>query len=212
MGGTTPKAFLPLRDRPLFLYSFETLVSLPSVTSIVVVVGANQIDATRQLVASRNDWSVDVVAGGAERQDSVAAGLAAVGEGSSFVLVHDAARPFVSAACMMACIDAAALHGAAVVALPANDTLKRVDADQVIRTTLDRSEIWLAQTPQVFRAAWLRQAFEQAVADGVVATDDATLVERCGFPVHVVPGEPTNRKLTTQDDLDWAEWLLSRRD
>lgn len=211
MGGTTPKAFLPLRGKPLFLYAFDTLASLPQVAAITVVVGSDQIDTARRWVGDRTTTPVHVVCGGAERQDSVAAGLATVAADCELVLVHDAARPFASAACLARCIEAAAVHGAAIAALPAHDTLKQVDEQHLIRSTLDRSQIWLAQTPQVFRVDWLREAFARAAAEGIVATDDAALVERCGRPVHVVRGEPVNRKLTTQDDLEWAEWLLGRR-
>jgi len=148
---------------------------------------------------------MEVVQGGAERQDSVAAGLARVDAAADLVIVHDAARPFVSLACLTACVEAAAAGGAAIVAVPAHDTVKRVDASGVIVDTPDRRTIWLAQTPQVFRFALLRRAYEQAQHDGFVGTDDASLVERLGAPVRVVPGEPRNRKITTPDDLLWAE-------
>ena len=129
----------------------------------------------------------------------------------TLLLVHDAARPFVSLECVEACVAAAATHGAAIAAVAAHDTVKLADPDSVIIETLDRRRIWLAQTPQVFRTDLLREAYQRARSDGFVATDDAALVERLGHAVRIVPGESTNRKITTPDDLRWAEWYLQAR-
>jgi 2-C-methyl-D-erythritol 4-phosphate cytidylyltransferase len=137
--------------------------------------------------------------------------LAVLDADAALVLVHDAARPFVSLECIEACVAAAASHGAAIAAVAAHDTVKLADPDSVIIETLDRRRIWLAQTPQVFRTALLREAYQRARSDGFVATDDAALVEHLGHAVRIVPGEPTNRKITTPDDLRWAEWYLQAR-
>lgn len=212
MGGRRPKAFLSLAGKPMFAYSLHTIAGLPSVDSLVLVVPSDWLHETRNLLASepRCRIPVHVTAGGEERQDSVAAGLACVRE-AEFVLVHDAARPFASAALFSACIDGALRSGAAVAALPASDTVKLAAAGGTIQQTLDRSMVWLAQTPQVFGAQLLRRAFELARRDGFRGTDEATLVERLGIDVSLIPGETTNRKLTTPDDLDWAQWYLSRQ-
>lgn len=209
MGGATAKAFLPLAGQPMLLYSLRTLSGVSGLRSMVVVAAPAQVATARQLVADHGPWAVviHVAAGGVERQDSVAAGFAMVDSGVDLVIVHDAARPFVSSACVHACV-AAAASGAAIVALPARDTVKVVDAERKILQTLDRTTLWLAQTPQVFRASWLREAYERARRDGYVGTDDAALVERTGRTVRVVPGEETNRKITTPEDLRWAEWYL----
>ena len=213
MGATTAKAFLNLGGLPMAVHALRTLNRLPSLTSIVLVVGADQETRATEIVQLYGPWrfQVRLARGGAERQDSVAAGLAALDAEAALVLVHDAARPFVSVECIAACIAAGATHGAAITAVAAHDTVKLAGPDSVIIETLDRRRVWLAQTPQVFRADLLREAYQRACSVGVVATDDAALVERLGHAVRIVPGEPTNRKITTPDDLRWAEWYLQRR-
>jgi len=210
MGATTGKAFLDLGGMPVAVHALQTLNRLPSLTSIVLVVSADQEAAASVIIQRYGPWTspVRLARGGAERQDSVAAGLAAVDIDAALVLVHDAARPFVSLGCIETCVATAATYGAAIAAVAAHDTVKLVDPDSVIIETLDRRRIWLAQTPQVFRTTLLREAYERARNDGFVATDDAALVEHLGHAVRIVPGEPTNRKITTPDDLRWAECHL----
>jgi 2-C-methyl-D-erythritol 2,4-cyclodiphosphate synthase/2-C-methyl-D-erythritol 4-phosphate cytidylyltransferase len=150
---------------------------------------------------------IEVVEGGARRQDSVARAFARVGSRADIVVIHDAARPLVSEAVIRRTIDAAAQSGAAIAALQARDTVKRADRSGTIVGTLPRDEIYLAQTPQAFRVAVLRDAL--AIADD--ATDEATLAERAGHPVRVVEGDPRNLKITTPEDLETAERLLAGR-
>jgi 2-C-methyl-D-erythritol 4-phosphate cytidylyltransferase len=206
-----PKTFLSLKGKPLFTYCLHTLARVSGIGRIVVVVAADLTNHAEEILARQAPWPVDlqVVAGGAERQDSVAAGLKEVN--SDLVLVHDAARPFVSAQTVASCLDAAVHTGAAVVAVPARDTVKLTSADGTVAQTLDRHRVWLAQTPQVFQTAVLQRAHAQARRDGFVGTDDAALVERIGVTVWVVPGEPENKKITSPEDLRWAEWVLSER-
>lgn len=210
MGAATAKAFLDLGGAPIAIYSLRTLTRLSDLSSLVLVVGADQEAATADIVQRYGPWPVPVqlAHGGDERQDSVAAGLDLVDASVAVVLIHDAARPFVTLACVQACVDTATVHGAAIAAVAAHDTVKVADADSVITETLDRRRVWLAQTPQVFRATLLREAYHQARRDGYMATDDAALVERLGYAVHLVPGEATNRKITTPEDLRWAEWYV----
>jgi 2-C-methyl-D-erythritol 4-phosphate cytidylyltransferase len=211
MGAALPKAFLPVCGRPIVLYCLDTLTRIANLDSMVVVASEDQLAAAGRILERPGGWPVriEVVSGGAERQDSVAKGLAVTDPRADLVMIHDAARPFVSQQCVEACVSAAAAHGAAIVALPALDTIKLCDAS-VIRETLDRRHLWLAQTPQIFRSDWLRQAYAKARQEGILATDDSALVEHCGHAVHVVPGEASNRKLTTPDDLCWAEWFLQQ--
>ncbi len=210
MGTPTAKALVDLGGAPMVLYSLRTLTGVPEVTSVVLVVSPDQEERATEILHGSAPWLVPVrvAIGGAERQDSVAAGLELVDDATDLVLVHDAARPFVSLACVRACIAAAAADGAAIAAVAPHDTVKLADADAAVLETLDRRRVWLAQTPQVFRTALLRSAYQQARRDGYVATDDATLVERIGHMVRIVCGEPANRKITTPDDLVWAEWHL----
>lgn len=207
MGSTTAKAFLEIAGVPMAIYSLRTLARVPDLTSIILVVAPDQQSRANEMVNRYRPWAIPIhlVSGGAERQDSVAAGLSLVEETVDLVLVHDAARPFVPLSCITACIGAAAADGAAIVAMPARDTVKVVESGRIVRT-LERGAIWLAQTPQGFRTPLLRDAYEQARQAGHTATDDATLVEWFGAPVHVVEGHPVNRKITTPDDLQWAEW------
>jgi 2-C-methyl-D-erythritol 4-phosphate cytidylyltransferase len=150
------------------------------------------------------------VAGGAERQDSVRCGLAALPAEVTHVAVHDAARPLVRARDVSRVVRAARKSGAALLAVPVRDTIKRVGAGWVVRTP-PRAECYAAQTPQVFRIAWLRDALAKADADGVRGTDDSALVERLGVKVEVVEGDPSNLKITSAEDLFLAEaWLRCR--
>ena len=197
----------------MVLYSLRTLVGVSELNAVILVVAREQRRRAAELLEQHGPWPVPVhvVEGGTERQDSVAAGLQHIGANTDLVLIHDAARPFASLACMQSCIAAAATSGAAIVALAARDTVKVVDARRIILQTLDRQTVWLAQTPQVFNAALLRRAHREAQADASVGTDDAALVERLGTPVTVVPGEWSNHKITTPEDLDWAEWYARSR-
>jgi 2-C-methyl-D-erythritol 4-phosphate cytidylyltransferase len=212
MGGILPKAFLPLGRDPLFLHALQTFARLPQTRQLLLVVARDFLDDAHFLVAAgpHPTRNTEIVVGGAERQDSVAAALAHVGD-ADLVAVHDAARPFVRSETIHACAAAAAETGAAIVALPARDTIKIADAAGCIAATPDRRTIWQAQTPQIFRRDLLRQAYARAQADGLLGTDDASLVERLGARVRLVEGDPTNRKLTTPDDMRWAEWWLTAR-
>lgn len=205
-----PKAFVPLAGKPLVAHALSALLAVPAIDEAIVVVPPGmEDDARRALTAGAAlPLEVRVVPGGSERQDSVRQGLEAV-ERAALVAIHDAARPFVSRAVIEATIAAARADGAAIVAVPATDTVKLVDADGRIELTPPRARTWLAQTPQIFRLELIRAAHAQAGNDAS-ATDDAMLVERLGHRVRVVAGEAANRKITTPDDLQWAEWYLQR--
>lgn len=207
MGAATPKAFLSVGGRSLFTYSLQTFAAVPGIDAIVLVVAEEYLDraASEADRYRRPQIRIHLTPGGAERQDSVAAGIAALDDAPEVVLIHDAARPFVRGDTVRRCLDAARTGGAALVAIPARDTVKAV-ADGCVTATLDRATIWLAQTPQAFRGEVLRRALARARSEGHQATDDAALVERLGLPVRIVPGELSNTKVTTPDDLRWAEW------
>lgn len=208
LGAAVPKAFVPLAGEPLVARSLRAMLASPAISRSVVVVPADLVDdATRLLAAARDARPLAVIAGGAERQDSVRNGLDAAGD-ADLVAIHDAARPFVDVATVEATVDAARRHGAAIAAVPATDTIKQVHPDGWIESTPPRTRLWLAQTPQVFRLVLLREAHARAADSG--ATDDALLVEALGTRVHVVRGNAENRKITTPDDLRWAEWWLAQ--
>jgi len=148
---------------------------------------------------------VTVVAGGAERQDSVANGLAAVADDVEIVLIHDGVRPFIRRDVIQRLIETARDKGACVVAMPLKETIKRVDENMCVAETVDRSVLWGAQTPQVFRFDIIREAFEKAMREGFYGTDDTVLVERLGHSVSIVEGDYHNIKITTTEDLVIAE-------
>jgi 2-C-methyl-D-erythritol 4-phosphate cytidylyltransferase len=209
MAGDRPKQFLDLLGKPLLLHTLRAISRAPFLAGIVLVVPEDFLDSTAQLVAGADDvlLPVRVIVGGKERQDSVRNALEALPDASRWVLIHDGARPLVSLELLTATWNAAHHSGAAIAALPATDTVKRV-VDGQVRATLPREEIWLVQTPQVFRVELLRRAYREAHRDHWLATDDAALVERLPSPVTVVAGERSNIKITTPEDLAWAEWFL----
>jgi 2-C-methyl-D-erythritol 4-phosphate cytidylyltransferase len=152
-----------------------------------------------------------VVAGGERRQDSVRHGLAEVGASMDIVLVHDAVRPFVTVQMIQQVIDRAAEYGAAIVAVPMRDTVKRADADGIVHDTLSRENLWLAHTPQAFRRTLFCEAHRRAELDGFHGTDDAQLVERLGHRIETVDSSWENIKITRPEDLAIGEAILAAR-
>ncbi len=218
LGRSEHKAFVTLAGKPLVGYALETLRSCREITGIVLVVALPDVERARvSLIRSGSGSAERVVAGGADRSASVRAGLAELDAACDTVLVHDGARPFLTPELVGRCLSAAAQHAAVIAALPASDTIKEVAPGQehslcpTVAGTLDRSRLWLVQTPQVFRSALLVEAHERALRDGVSATDDASLVERLGHPVHVVMGDPGNIKITSPEDLAKAENIVRNR-
>jgi 2-C-methyl-D-erythritol 4-phosphate cytidylyltransferase len=210
MGAERPKAFLPVGGRPMLLRAALAFDAALAVDAIVAVVPEGEIAEASTMLAEVGKLKC-VVAGGPRRQDSVLEGMKqAPDDFDGIVLVHDAARPFVDPATIDAVAAAAVEQGAALPVLSMVDTVKRVRDGRVIET-LDRSELACAQTPQGFRFALLARAYESAFRDRVALTDEAMAVERLGEPVAAVPGSPHNRKLTTPDDLAWAESILKSR-
>jgi 2-C-methyl-D-erythritol 4-phosphate cytidylyltransferase len=212
--GGVEKAFLPLLGRPMIVYCVEALEASGEVDAICLVLAEASVGRGLALVRDRG-WTkvAAVVAGGAERQDSVRAGLNALPP-CEWVLVHDAARPLLSPDIVRRGLAAARISGAAVAAVPVRDTLKRVRGAPdrpVVAETVQRTALWAAQTPQVFRAALLRRAFA-AAGDSIGAfTDDASLVEAMGHDVHVFEGSGGNLKVTLPEDVAAAEALLRAR-
>lgn len=209
MGGGVPKAFLPLAGVPMLVHSARAFDAATSVSAIAVVVPADRIDEARAMLRGLQK-PVTVVAGGERRQDSVRRGLDAVPEDfDGIVLVHDAARPLVDVALIDLVAAVAGRAGAAIPVLPVADTIKRIE-DGIVRATVDRAALSAAQTPQGFDIALLREAYDMAERDGTALTDEAMALEHIGRPVRAVPGSARNRKITTVDDLAWAEDVLAR--
>ncbi len=212
LGSALPKAFVPVAGAPILVHALRALAACPEIEWLLPVLPASELarfESLRPQLAELRGVLAPV-AGGARRQDSAAAGLAALPEGVDLVAVHDAARPFVSADALARVIGAAARSGAALLALPVRDTLKRARGERALET-VGREGLFAAQTPQVFRLELLREALAKARAEGFRATDDAQLVERLGLPVALVPGDPDNWKITSPEDLARAERLLAPR-
>jgi len=210
-GGALPKQWLTLAGQTLLQRSVSAFDRHGEVDEIVVVLPADALDADAPtpLPPTSTRKAMRYVSGGARRQDSVANGFAAVSAEAEVVLVHDAARPLVSAAVISRTIAAAAASGAAIAAVPVHDTVKQAidrDGHPFIATTLPRETLHLAQTPQGFR----REVLAAAIAHGGAAdvTDEAGWAERAGYPVQLVAGDPDNLKITTERDLARAEALL----
>ncbi len=220
MAGPQPKQFLALNGIPILIHSLRAFASVERVTGIYVAVRKPEIERVEAQIAEYGaayglSDRVHVVEGGDNRQESVLHALAALpAEAEDIVLVHDAVRPLIDAATIDRTIDAVAEHGAAIVGLPAVDTIKQVERTAhgaLITSTIPREFVVLAQTPQGFRYGLLQQAFAEATADGFVGTDEASVVERAGHPVAVVPGSQVNLKITQQGDLELAEFYLRQR-
>ena len=204
LGRRTPKQFLALRGGSILAATVVHFARHPAIGAIVVAAPAahvNRAGLALRRVGRRG--MITVVAGGQTRQESVWLALQAAPDDAELVIVHDAVRPFITRRLIDAVVGMARRSGAAICALPVSETVKRVRGDEV-ETTIDRTGLWAVQTPQVFRAALLREAHEKARRDGVVGTDDAALVERLGHPVKVVRGLEANLKITTAEDLHRA--------
>jgi 2-C-methyl-D-erythritol 4-phosphate cytidylyltransferase len=216
MAGPKPKQFLALDGVPILIHSLRAFAAVSRVTSIVVAVRKPEMERVQAQVNEGGFASrVLVVEGGDNRQESVAHALAAIhADPDDIVLVHDAVRPLIDAATIDRTIDAVAEHGAAIVGLPAVDTIKQVERTAhgaLVVSTIPREFIVQAQTPQGFRFALLQSAFAEATADGFVGTDEASVVERAGHQVAVVPGSQVNLKITQPGDLELAEFYLHHR-
>ena len=215
MGHETPKQFLELDGVPIVILSLRRVASCPLISSIIVATRAEEVvrlDA--QIRAEKFTQPVQVVKGGDSRQGSVAQALKHVAETSELVVIHDAVRPFVTAEQIARVIEEARRCKAAILGIPAMDTVKEVKRASLpedvalITATIPRERIVLAQTPQVFETTLLREAFADAAVDGVNASDEAGLVERLGHAVHVVLGSERNIKITRPADMELARFYL----
>ena len=206
MGGRD-KLLLSLGGKPLLAWCVDALESSDAVGRIVIAVNPEKMYAYERLLSQRGWSKTCLCAGGARRQDSVAAALSFISD-SDIVMVHDGDRPFVTSRMIEEGIAVAAKHGAAVAAIPVTDTIKEAGPDGVVRRTLKRDELRAIQTPQVFRREWLLAAYA-AMHDDV--TDDAALVERLGHPVRLYDGARDNLKVTTPEDLLLARTIVRSR-
>ncbi|NLW44975.1 MAG: 2-C-methyl-D-erythritol 2,4-cyclodiphosphate synthase [Syntrophomonadaceae bacterium] len=212
MGSRVNKVLLGLAGQPVIKYSLDVFEMLPDVEEIIVVAHPLEVSVIEQDIVERFGYRKvrQVVPGGRERQDSVWAGLNAMSDNLNLVAVHDGARPLVSPELAQRVIETARIFGAACPGVPCKDTLKKVGADGRVEATLDRSQLYQIQTPQVFEVSGLKEAYRQAFSRGFLGTDDAVVYEKFCGPVQVVEGDYRNLKITTADDMYMALGILGR--
>lgn len=210
MRSQIPKPFLKLRNKTILEHTIRSFATLDFVTQIIIATSKDREEEVESILGqfSNDVENLLVVGGGKERQNSISNALAAVLDNIKLVAVHDAVRPFISSELIKMCSDSAREYGGAIVAVRAKDTIKKVDGDLVIESTPDRSELWQAQTPQIFQKELLILAYETALKNNFIGTDDASLVERVGGTVKVVEGDRRNLKITYPIDLKVAELIL----
>lgn len=210
MGKQVNKLYLDLNGKPLLYYTLRACLASGCFGQFIIVVSPGEEELFRReiLLPGFTGFDPVIAAGGSERQDSVFNGLQAVDPLCRIVCVHDGARPLARPPLFDRVLQEAARKGAALAAVPVKDTVKRVNEDGVVVETPSRNSLWLAQTPQAFRRDWLLDAYRRAAAENFCATDDAALLERYGYAVHVVEGDYSNLKITTPEDLIIAGSLL----
>lgn len=206
MGTSESKQYLLLQGKPIVIHTLEVFQKHELISEIVLVIGEEDMERCYQWIDTyKLDKVKAVVPGGAERQHSVYQGLLKLE--TTWVMVHDGVRPFVRPEELEACYQRARQVGASVLAVPVKDTIKQVDVAGTVLSTPDRRSLWAIQTPQTFRLSELKGAYELAKQDAYVGTDDSSLAERAGIPVSVVEGSYSNIKITTPEDLDFAEFI-----
>lgn len=208
-GGPLSKIYLPIADKPVFLWTFDRFRAFPQITQLLFVVAAADMPMVRKkwgrhLLAQ----GVQLVAGGPRRCDSVRSALELVDPKVDLIAVHDAARPAVTAPVISAAFSQAASTGAAIVARQISETLKKADSANLAENVPNRHDYWLAQTPQVFRRDLIIQAYAAWPEENPEPTDDAQVVQAFGTKARLVPAGPANIKITTPDDLKLAEFVL----
>jgi len=214
MGSRLPKQFLSLAGIPILVHTLKVFQHSPLIDKILLAVPEGELAGVQRNIVERFELSKVslVLAGGPERQDSVRNALAHVSEEHDIVLVHDGVRPFVTEDLIERVVAETSVFGAATAGLPVRDTVKEVDRKGCVTRTVPRENLWLTQTPQAFRRELILAAYERAATDEFYGTDDASLVERTGIPVRMIPGDADNIKVTTPEDLERGEKIVCGRE
>lgn len=210
MGGAVPKQFQALRGKPILHYTLKTFQESGLVDSLVLVVPEKELENTRADWLEHPPIVKQVVMGGEKRQDSVFNGYQALPADTDIVLVHDGVRPFLSKEMIQETIHVAEKFGAAITAIPVNDTIKQIDASGKVQRTVEREGLWRIQTPQAFRYDLLGEAFRNAERDSFYGTDEGALIEYLGQEVRVVDGSEWNLKITRPEDLVLGESIAAK--
>ena len=204
------KQFHFLEGKPVLAHTLDKFETCPLIRSIILVVGQEDMDYCLKEVVEKFEFKKvsQIVPGGKRRQESVKNGIDALPKDVKVVAIHDGVRPFVTKAMIEDSIQSAVRFGAVVLAMPVKETIKMYNPDGTVLKTLDRESLWQIQTPQTFQVNIIKAAYYQATKDGFAGTDDASLVERLGVAVHILPGSYTNIKITTPEDLLLANLFL----
>ena len=204
------KQFHILGGRPILVHTLEKFEACPLIQSILLVVGQEDMDYCLKEVIEQHKFQKvsQIVPGGRRRQESVKNGIDALPKDADIVAIHDGVRPFITRVMIEDSIHSAVRNGAVVFAMPVKETIKVSNPDGTVLKTLDRESLWQIQTPQTFQVNIIKEAYYRATEDGFIGTDDASLVERIGVKVHILPGSFTNIKITTLEDLLLANLIL----
>lgn len=211
MGVERPKQFLTIKGIPILLYTLRVFESTPEINEINLIIHKGEEGYCQKIIEEYHLKKVlKIVFGGKTRQDSVHNGLKEVGTDTDIVVIHDGVRPFVTEEMIIKSIRIANYSGGAVVAIPVRDTPKSVTEKGIIEKSVNRSNLWLAQTPQTFRLEIIKEGYQKAYVDNFFGTDDASLVERLGYKVKVIEGSYANIKITTSEDIILAQRMLDK--
>lgn len=210
MQGAKRKQYKELEGKPILAHTLMAFNRCEQIDQIIVALPLEDVEFCREkiLPVARIEKETELIVGGASRQDSVYNGLESIKSDDGIVLIHDGVRPFVQPEDVSACINKARKHGACILGIPVFDTVKQVNSRNEILQTRQRESLWLAQTPQAFEMKLIKKAHAAARQDGFTGTDDASLVERLGATVKIIPGRCSNIKITHQEDLKLARAIL----
>jgi len=204
------KILLDLEGKLVLERTLDRFSEIKEIVQLIVVAKEDEIEELKNIVSSYSFLNIRVVSGGKTRQESIAYGLNEVATDSNYVIVHDAARPFIKEEYIKGAISMAKEHGASGVGVRVKDTLKKVDAGGMIIETVDRSVVWQIQTPQIFRVDIIKEAYRYASETKYGGTDDCSLVEHLGKKIAMFEGDYENIKLTTKEDIEYAKFMLRK--
>jgi 2-C-methyl-D-erythritol 4-phosphate cytidylyltransferase len=206
------KQFMDINGRPLLAHTLDAFQKCKAIDKIILVAGKDELQLCREQILDAYGFDkVDrLVEGGYERQQSVCNGIAQLGDDCEVVVIHDGARPVITADIIERCIEGARLYGAVSAGMPSKETIKILDSSGFVECTPKRDKVWVTQTPQAFRSDIIRKAHANAVSEGISGTDDAFLVECLGIKVKMIEGSYENIKVTTPEDISIAEIILKK--
>lgn len=214
MGSKINKQFIAIDNKPILVHTLEKFEKCRYIDEIILVSKEEEVDYCRKEIVKKYGFKkvTNIIRGGKERQDSIYNGLLALNENTDIVLTHDGARPFIKIEHIEDGIRGVLEYGACVIGVPVKDTMKVIEESNIIHHTPKRSLLWAAQTPQCFWARVLKEGYEHAINEGIIGTDDSSLVEKSGYDVKMIMGSYDNIKITTPEDLIIAESLLKDMD